>query len=174
LYFGKKDGTYKVKRFYPQYQSYGVLEDTTSKPRDADELKDKLEAEMKNGPVLTEEQLDSIYKDALMQKKLADPYFPTIINGLGMGIPMYEIAWLEATALEPEFLNEYFMFRAEQAVYHIKYLKSNEIVFINGGGDIASQTGPIYSPTAFSFSAWSAVFNASMTASISPSRKASS
>lgn len=119
LLFGREDGPHIIKRFFPEQQSYGVLEDTVG-PQDSDELKEKLLKEMKKGTKITEDELENTYQDQLIFKKMADPYFPTIAGGIALGIPMYSIAWLEATVLEPELLAEYFMYRAEIGIQHVK------------------------------------------------------
>ena len=46
------------------------------------------------------------------------PYCPAIVNALGFGIPMYEPVWLET-----DFLREYFLFKAESYLPHIRFLK---------------------------------------------------
>ena len=48
----------------------------------------------------------------------AAPYVPAIVNALGFGIPMYEPVWLET-----DFLREYFLFKAEPYLPHIRFLK---------------------------------------------------
>ena len=148
LYFEKEDGSYKVKRFYSQYQSYGILEDTTGF-RNVEHLKSNLMKKMKKIYKVNEDELNTIYHSQLQFKKLADPYFPTIVGGIGMGISMYNTVWLESIALEPEFLADYFMYLAEIGKQHIKWLYKHGFIWINGGGDLASNTGPIYSPNTF-------------------------
>ncbi len=149
LLFERSGGGRIVKRFFPETQSYGVLEDTTGKYYDAESLVRHLSREMENSPDIDNDYLEDLYRDALQFKKMADPYFPSIINAFGFGIPMYDPVWLEALVLEPEFLREYFLFRAEQYKRHIPFLKKQGYRFINGGMDLAMQTGPMYSPASF-------------------------
>jgi hypothetical protein len=149
LLFGKEDGPHIIKRFFPEQQSYGVVEDTAS-PRDSDELAAILKREMVQEIHVTDDQLSSIYHEQMLLKKMADPYFPTIFGGPpAIGIPMTSVAWLEATVLEPELLSEYFMCKAEIAVQHIRWLSKQGIRFINAGADLASNSGPVYSPESF-------------------------
>ena len=148
ILFGDENGPHVVKRFFPEQQSYGIIEDTTC-PRDVDELALKLKNEMKQDYKITEDILFDIYKDHLEFKRLADPYFPTIITGPGMGIPIYNPVWLEATALEPDVLVDYFLYQAEKSIQHIGWIHRHGFRFVNGGADVASNTGPVYSPTTF-------------------------
>jgi uroporphyrinogen-III decarboxylase len=82
-------------------------------------------------------------------KKMAEPYMPAIAGALGIGFPMDQVVWLEATVLEPGLLCEYFLFQTENAAKHIQFLRKQGYRFINGGADIATGTGPVVSPGAF-------------------------
>lgn len=148
LLFGKEDGSHTIKRFFPESQTYGIIEDTTG-PKDVDELLEQLSFEMKNSQELTEDELYNIYRGQVKFKEMAEPYFPTIVGGPGFGIPMYDVVWLEAAALEPKALGEYFLYIAEIGAKHIKWLYKQGFRFINGGKDLASNTGPVYSPQIF-------------------------
>jgi len=148
LLFGKEDGPHIIKRFFPEQQTYAVMEDTTG-PKDTDELVKFLSEEMRKDCRVSDDFLENTYSDQLNFKKLADPYFPTMVKGLGLGIPMHSTIWLEATALEPEVLSEYFMYCAEKTAQHVKWLHRKGFRYINGGADIASSRGPIYSPSSF-------------------------
>jgi hypothetical protein len=74
---------------------------------------------------------------------------PAIVGGLSIGIPMTSAAWLEATVTAPEFLRDYFSFRAALAVQHVPWLRGKGYRFINAGVDLASRTGPVFSPSTF-------------------------
>lgn len=149
LLFGDENGPHIVKRFFPKYQSYGVIEDTTKKPSDTDELKKVLTAQMNNHYTTAEEDLYDIYKDQIILKNLAAPYFPAMVCGLGLHFPMDDIVWLEATILEPTLLREYYLFQAQNLLKHVAWLKKQGFRFINAGSDIASNSGPIFSPASF-------------------------
>lgn len=148
LRFENPDGSYKIKRFFPEQQSYGVVEDTTG-PKDTDELADRLKLQMKSDPFVPEDRIAMIYKDQMVHKKMADPYFGFLCGAAGLAIPMYEPVWLEAALLEQDLMADYFMYRAEILVQHLRWLGGQGIRWINGGGDLASQTGPVYSPDTF-------------------------
>lgn len=149
LLFEKPNGTYKIKRFFPEYQSYGTVEDTTQ-AKDTDELVKDLKTRMKLIPTISDEKLEITYKDHLDFQKMAKPYFPTMVGAASLVIPMYDVVWLEASILEPEVLSEYFMYQAIIHVQHIKWLAKKGFKWINGGGDLASSRGPVYSPQTFS------------------------
>ena len=68
LLFEKPGGGRLIKRFFPETQSYGVLEDTTKQYTDSDSLVRLLAAEMENTPAVTEAYLDKDYRDAFALK----------------------------------------------------------------------------------------------------------
>lgn len=148
LLFGEENGPHIVKRFFPGPQTYGVIEDTLT-PDDPDVLIAGLKTRIQRDPKVSESELESIYASQLRLKALAEPYFPSIVQGIAIGIPMTSAAWLEATALEPEFLSEYFMFQAGLALQHIAWLRDKGYRFINAGADLASNLGPVFSPATF-------------------------
>lgn len=148
LLFGPEDGPHIVKQFFPEQQSYGVVEDTLS-PSTPEELVAALKKEMQRDVKVTEREFEATYASQLRFKQLADPHFPSIVGGIGFGIPMSSTAWLEATIMEPEFLLEYFTFRAALGVQHVAWLKQKGYRFINAGVDLASSNGPVFSPATF-------------------------
>jgi len=147
LLFGPEDGPHVIKRFFPEQQTYGVVEDTLS-PASVEDLVASLRAEMARG-IQPHSRLEEAFADQLRFKRLADPHFPTIGSGAGFGIPMTSEAWLEAVATEPEFLADYFEFRADDAIRQIAWLRERGYRFINAGVDIASRKGPVLSPASF-------------------------
>lgn len=149
LLFGDETGSHRIKRFFPENQTYGVILDKTG-PEDPEELAISLKSEIRMECKVSDEELYATYKDQLDFKKLAKPYFPTIIGGLDIGIPMTDTLWLEMTILEPELLAEYFMHSAEVYIHHVAWLHRQGFNWINGGRDLASSAGPVFSPRFFS------------------------
>ena len=82
-------GIKKLKNFFLEQQSYGIVMDNTGF-HDLDELIVALKNELSNHTSITNDELNALYKDHLSIKKLADPYFPTIVTAIGLGIPMHD------------------------------------------------------------------------------------
>lgn len=99
--------------------------------------------------MVTEDELYESYKDQLAFKKLAEPYFPCIVGALSIGFSMTNTVWLEALVLESDLLRDYYLYEAEKGIQHIPWLKKQGYKFINGGADIAANTGTIFSPRTF-------------------------
>lgn len=67
----------------------------------------------------------------------------------GVGIPMTEPEWLELIMLRSDLVRDYLLRQAEQAVIDLKAAKARKIDIIMGGGDLADNKGPVYSPRLF-------------------------
>ncbi|HBP38434.1 MAG TPA: hypothetical protein DD640_06785 [Clostridiales bacterium] len=150
LLFGDENGRYTVKRFFPEPQSYGTVRSTEGY-RDVDELIITLKNSLNHQTCLTDDELTERYKDQLTLKNKAGNGYAMIAGGLSLGFSIGEVAWLEAIALEPELLRDYYLKMAEDKAKQVGWFKKHGFRFINAGSDIASQTGPIISPQAFSF-----------------------
>ena len=148
LLFGEENGPHVIKRFFPENQAYGIVENTQD-VRDIDELKIQLEQWIKRDPAVSEDELATVYQSQIAFKKAADAYFPSLVGGLSLDIPIQNIVWLEATALEPELLAEYLLVQAEIWIQHVGWLAKQGFRWINGGGDLASNLGTIFSPVFF-------------------------
>jgi uroporphyrinogen decarboxylase len=71
-----------------------------------------------------------------------------VAGASGMGIPM-TAGWLEATVLDPGLLAEYLDIAVENQLAYLEAQRKAGIWFINGGGDFAFNSGPVYSPKFF-------------------------
>ena len=70
------------------------------------------------------------------------------VGGASIMLPDDPI-WLEAIALRPDLVGRFFDIAAERAVRNIEFLAPLGFRYIFGGGDLAGNQGPLYSPRAF-------------------------
>jgi hypothetical protein len=150
LLFGDENGKYTVKRYFPEYQSYGTVK-TTEGFRDVAELKKDILDGMKRDNTYSDGELAEIYKGQLEIKKLAGTMFAVLAGALALGAAMDDVVWLEATALEPDLLRNHYLHMAEGMARQVVWFRDNGFRFINAGSDIASQGGPVISPDSFGF-----------------------
>ena len=151
LLFGDENGQHIIKKYFPEYQSYGVVENTY-KTRDAEDLLEQFENELKNSNsdnTVTNEDLELVYKDQLKLQEMSAKYFPTIVVALGIGFSMDNVTLLEASVMDPDLLGEFFKFQAKSTVSHIKFLSEKGFKVLLGGTDIATNTGSMISPICF-------------------------
>lgn len=114
------------------------------------------------------EGLNAIEKQVLaLEKKLSEPVdFPdgsfemidfivekvgqekAIVAQQGIGIP-FETAWLEAIITQPKLVEILLDWQLYWSIAYIKEVAKYKIDFILGGGDLANNQGPLYSPAHF-------------------------
>ncbi|MGH7144542.1 MAG: uroporphyrinogen decarboxylase family protein [Planctomycetota bacterium] len=71
------------------------------------------------------------------------------LSAAGVGIPMTEPAWLEIIMLRSELVRDWLLRQAEQSVLDLREAREHRVDIIMGGGDLADNKGPIYSPRLF-------------------------
>lgn len=74
--------------------------------------------------------------------------FELIVSAAGISIPPDNL-WLPAILLYPEAVEEHLDLILERALYELEILNELGIRYIAGGGDLASNKGPMYSPNVF-------------------------
>jgi len=70
-------------------------------------------------------------------------------SAIGVGIPVSDPAWLEAALLRPDLVGRYLDAKATRAIKNIEVLAPLGGRMFFGGGDFASDHGPMYSPQVF-------------------------
>lgn len=70
------------------------------------------------------------------------------VNAVHLNIPT-EAAWLEATMLRPDLVERLLDTQVERARRNVEFLSSYGFSYFFGGGDLASNDGPMYSPRTF-------------------------
>jgi len=149
LLFGDENGAHKIKRYFPEQDSYGVL--FSNIHQDADELAEHLRAALETPVVLPtmEDSLRAVQSARRLFDRLEDCALGEIISGGSFGISMFDPAWLELSVLEPELLHAHFMRVSADAVVRMRHMAAAGYYWFNGGLDMASSSGPIYSPATF-------------------------
>jgi hypothetical protein len=70
------------------------------------------------------------------------------VNAVGLGIPT-TTEWLEATLLYPDLVARYLDAQVVRAIRNVEFLAPHGLRYFFGGGDLAANTGPMYSPKVF-------------------------
>jgi hypothetical protein len=85
------------------------------------------------------------------QKVLGDRY-AIRIYGMGISLPLADAgneAWFEALILRPDLIARHLDLQVEHARHNIAFLAARGFKYFFGGGDFASNAGPMYSPRHF-------------------------
>ncbi len=68
---------------------------------------------------------------------------------VGIGVEYKSPAWIAAVASRPDLVERWMEVSAERAIRNVEALKDVDVKVMLGGGDMATNEGPIYSPKAF-------------------------
>ena len=149
LLFGDENGEYTIKRFFPKTQSYGVVKSTYA-PLTAEKVIENLEEQLNNPPQKASKEEVMNNFESSGSKRIFDMMrsdnLGEIIPGFNMGIVFYSPAWLEAMYLETDLVASYVMQNAEYAKSSMEHLADAGYRWYNGGGDLASNAKPLFSP----------------------------
>jgi len=150
LLFGDENGAHFIKRFYPESQTYGIIHDTRPprSPEDLLEIYEKALQEPEYVPT-AEDAAASIQKSVRVFDMHKGENLGEILPGGGFGIGMTDPVLLELALTDPEVLHETYMRAARYEAARMRHLVKLGYRFFNGGIDMASNQGPIYSPATF-------------------------
>jgi len=70
------------------------------------------------------------------------------VGGVGLGIP-HDRRWYEALVLRPDLVERHLDLQVQQAARNAAFLAKHGFRYLFGGGDFASNEGPMYSPRTF-------------------------
>ena len=143
ILYGEPDGAWTIYSFDPFSRTFGKSS-SSKKGIDSDALALDLQAMLSNAEVSGEVECDPMLARAVREYGAEF----AVSGASGMAIPM-EPAWLELTVLERGLLAEYIDFCVEQQIASIEAQCRVGVRIINGGGDFAFNSGPIYSPKFF-------------------------
>ncbi len=83
-------------------------------------------------------------------KRLLGDEYAVRAPGVGVGLPLREVTvWMEAMALRPDLVERHLDVQVERARRNIVFFARHGFRYLFGGGDFASQDGPMYSPKVF-------------------------
>lgn len=147
FFYGDPDAAWKVMRFDPESELYQTIEHS---PR-AELTEESLESQI--GRLW--ERLDSY--DPLDETHRAieeivghfEDDRAVAIQGGGLGIPNRTTEWFEMIALRPDLMKRYIEVQTEYTLKRIDSYAGVNAQIMLGGGDMASNDGPIYSPRFF-------------------------
>jgi hypothetical protein len=141
------ENNWHIRRFNPITETFEIVEQYPPKPersfedieRDLDKEEEKIE---RYNPTPKD------FNDILMALKVLKNRKAVRVTAGGIQIPVDTI-WLEAIYLRPDLIERYINIQVERAIRDITFLSTMGVKFVFGGGDLAGNEGPIYSPATF-------------------------
>lgn len=147
FFYGDPDGAWRVMRFDPDSELYQTVEHS---PR-AELTEESLEAHI--GRLLERlETFDPADETHLAIVDMVERFRgdrAVAIQGGGLGIPNRTTEWFEMIALRPDLIRRYIEAQTEYTLKRINSYADVNAQIVLGGGDMASNEGPIYSPRFF-------------------------
>ncbi|HIE50700.1 MAG TPA: hypothetical protein EYP85_02985 [Armatimonadetes bacterium] len=144
--YGDLEGKWQVRRFDPETELYQVIDwGPKVEPTFADLEKQVAAAEK---AVEDYQPGEENFGFAFRAQRLWGEERAVRVGGVGLGIPREEI-WLAAVAARPDLVARLLDVQVERAVRNIAFLAPHGFRYLFGGGDFASNEGPLYSPRAF-------------------------
>ncbi len=143
--YGDPKVSWRIMKFHPFSELYGVVEEY---PKRKITLKD-----IKNIVLKMEEQLDyappfpDVSEERDLIKAFGDEYVVRVHGGF-IQVPLNSI-WLAAIVSKPDLVARYLDVQLELTLRRIRALSKAGAKLIFGGGDMAGNDGPFYSPKAF-------------------------
>lgn len=140
------ENNWVIRKFHPETELFVVTASYPTKKEvtfdDIEQLLDKQEKRLPEyDPSAGFDAIKAAFKVFGRDKALR-------ANAGHIDIPMESI-WLEAICLRPDLIQRHLDLQVRKAVININYLSTLGIRMIFGGGDLASNSGPIYSPETF-------------------------
>ncbi len=147
--FGRRDAAWQVRRFDPAHELFPVVAQggpPAQVPQSVEDLR-YVVAQVEEESDQTSFGPEFIAQVKQRQEAHADRALR--YHGGFVFIPYDEPLWLEATLVAPELVARYLQARLRVEVRRIAALTAGGVQFIFGGGDMASNLGPLYSPQVF-------------------------
>jgi uroporphyrinogen decarboxylase len=139
------DGDCELMRYDPFSDSCGI-ERHCKKPPCAEDVPAQVRQQLAAFEKRAKPTEGSFAGLVALKKRAGDRF--EVFGGGGMGIPM-QPHWLEAALLYPEAVRDHLDMQAQANIESFEVLARLGFRVIWGGGDFASNHGPVYSPAVF-------------------------
>ena len=141
------DGSWEVKQLNPVTELYNTIDASPSPSRTLDDLEGEVEDAEQSAA-------DYVPQDATFQEvlgaldRLGDEY-EIRASGPWTNIPVGDSLWFEATLLRPDLVARLLDAQLVRSLKNVEFLTRKGCTVFFGGGDFASDHGPIFSPEVF-------------------------
>jgi len=141
------DGTYHVNQLDVPTELYNRIEGSPVETRTFEDLDAEVEAAERAAEAYT--PTDAKFQEVLtVLERLGDAY-AIRTGGPWTNIPEGDARWLQATLLRPDLVGRLLDTQVVTSLKNIAFLAPKGLQFFFGGGDFASNQGPMYSPKVF-------------------------
>lgn len=146
FFYGDPEGSWEVMRFDPDTELYQTVDWHPKIEQTIQDLEREVERSEQGAANYSPTKED--FPDILMGIKAYGGERAIPGTGVGIAVQRTEM-WLEAIVTRPDLVERVLDAQVVRAVKNIEALADVDVQVMLGGGDMASNQGPIYSPRAF-------------------------
>jgi hypothetical protein len=141
-------GGYQVMRFFSETETYQVIDEQPLKPEVTVE---DLERQVTDAERAAAEYRasEAVFADPLQAREMVKGERAMRCAGVWLNIPYESPAWLEATLTRPDLVGRYLDTFVETSCKNAALAGRLGLKYLFGGGDFATNAGPMYSPRVF-------------------------
>ncbi|MBO3803765.1 MAG: hypothetical protein JTT11_07870, partial [Candidatus Brockarchaeota archaeon] len=147
LMFGDPEGAWEIRRLDPDTELFQVIAQSPKKEETFEDL-EKIVEELEDRLSGYNPKKDDFGDVETIVEEFGKEY-AIRVGGGSIGLPLGSKVWLHAVVARPEIVARYLDAQAEAAARSMKALSGVGARLIFGGGDMASNEGPFYSPKSF-------------------------
>jgi hypothetical protein len=147
LMFGDPDKNWEIRRLDPQTELFQVIAKSLTKEETFDDLEKSVSAQEDSLKDFhpTRDNFEDI---KAVIEQIGDEY-AVRVGGGSIGVPNGSRMWLSAVVVRPDLVSRLLDVQTERAIRYMKPLSEVGAKLVFGGGDMASNNGPFYSPRSF-------------------------
>jgi hypothetical protein len=148
LYEHGPESSWTVLRFDPDSEQCNLFACAPRSRRTLDDLEEQVTVEERASAEYQPREDDFSFE--IRAQRLLGQERVVRVGGVGVGLPLQDTeAWFEAMALRPDLVARHLDSQVELARRNVEFLVPFGFRLFFGGADFASNTGPMYSPSAF-------------------------
>lgn len=148
LMFGDPQGNWEIRRLDPGTELFQVVAQSAGKVEETLEDVERGVASQEDSYKGYHPTKDDFGEVEAMVEEFGEEY-AVRVGGGSIGVPTGSKIWLYAVVARPDLVARYLDVQAEIAVRGMKPLSEVGAKLVFGGGDMASNDGPFYSPQSF-------------------------
>ena len=145
--YERPNGSWEVKRLDPATELYNVIDSSPAPERTFDDLESEIEeaedAAEKHQPT------EAMFAETLEVLRRRGDQYAVKAGGPWTNIQPEDPFLLEAALLRPDLIGRYLDAQVVTSIKNVDFLAKRGLNMFFGGGDMASDHGPMYSPQVF-------------------------
>lgn len=145
--YGDPDAEYRVLRYDPPSELYQVVEQSRKSATTIEDIAEQVRTQEES--IDQYEPSEALFAEALQARDRFDGTHAVRCGGVGLHIPYDPVVWLEATVERPDLVARHLDLQVARSCKNAERAAGLGLRYLFGGGDFATNQGPMYSPRVF-------------------------